>query len=206
VDPDPDLYTVPAGTGQYQITEKRSRFVGFAKHASTPDVAVAFLEHIRAQYHDASHHCFAWKIGAEERYSDAGEPTGTAGRPIFDAIRGSELAQTGVVVVRYFGGVKLGPGGLKRAYGEAARGALIEAGSETRYRTRLISVVFDHSDTSPIHHIAQRHGARSLNSEYEDRATIRYELRASRVDVFSTDITEATQGRAAVLPYSGDPQ
>ncbi len=199
---DPDLYEVPADTGHFQHTEKRSRFIGIAKHTPTPTEALSFVEKCRAQYHDATHHCFAWLIGDHERFSDAGEPAGTAGRPIIDAIRSSGLGQAGVVVIRYFGGVKPGPGGLRRAYGETARGALVDAGTESRYRVHHLVVTFDHADTSQVHHVASRHGARSLGSEYGDRAQLKYELRTSRVDAFSADITEATHGRAAVAPCS----
>jgi len=202
VELDPDLYEVPADTGHFQHTEKRSRFIGIAKHTPTPTEALSFVEKCRAQYHDATHHCFAWLIGDHERFSDAGEPAGTAGRPIIDAIRSSGLGQAGVVVIRYFGGVKLGPGGLRRAYGETARGALVDAGTESRYRVHHLVVTFDHADTSQVHHVASRHGARSLGSEYGDRAQLKYELRTSRVDAFSADITEATHGRAAVAPCS----
>lgn len=201
---DPDMYEVPAGAGHFQHTDKRSRFIGVAQHTPVPADAEALLERVRSQYHDATHHCFAWNIDGHERFSDAGEPNGTAGRPILDAIRSAGVSQAGVVVIRYFGGVKLGPGGLKRAYGEAARGALEQAGTTVCYHVRHIVVTFDHSDTSPVHHVAHRHGARSVRSEYGDRVELKYELRASRADLFMADITEATHGRAKLAACSVD--
>lgn len=201
---DPDLYTVPASTGHFQHTEKRSRFVGVAQHTPTPAAALALLQKLRIECHDATHHCFAWLIDDQKRSSDAGEPAGTAGRPIFDAISASGTGQVCVVVIRYYGGVKLGPGGLKRAYGEAARGALESAGSESRYRVLHLVVTFDHADTSPVHQVASRHGARSLGSDYGERVHLRYELRVSRAEAFSADITEFTRGRATVEQSSGN--
>jgi len=116
------------------------------------------------------------------------------------------IAQPNVSTLNYATGdtiangaiVKLGSGGLKRAYAEAARGALAAAGQKEQYRTRTVVVSFEHADTSPVHHVAGRVGARPLGSAYGDRVALQFELRASRVDEFKTAITEATHGRAQV--------
>ena len=131
-----------------------------------------------------------------EKSSDAGEPSGTAGRPILDAIRGSGVEQVVIVVTRYFGGTKLGTGGLVRAYGNAARAALNDAGRKACYRTRTVSISFEHDDTSPVHHAASRYDARQVGAAYGDRVAVRFELRASRVKDFCAAIVEATHGRA----------
>jgi uncharacterized YigZ family protein len=195
---DPDLYLVPARAAEFQFTEKRSRFLAAAAHTTSQAKAEELLHQERKRHHDASHHCYAWAIGPDERQHDAGEPAGTAGRPILEAIRSAGLSDVTVVVSRYFGGVKLGSGGLKRAYAEAARGALAAAGQKEQYRTRTVVVSFEHADTSPVHHVAGRVGARPLGSAYGDRVALQFELRASRVDEFKTAITEATHGRAQV--------
>ena len=195
---DPDRYDVPAGTGSFQLTEKRSKFHAVARYVPDEPACEALLKQKRHTYHDASHHCFAWRLPHEERSSDAGEPAGTAGRPILDAIRATGLDYVAVVVSRYFGGIKLGPGGLKQAYAEAARGALAGAGCETRFHTRIVTVSFEHGDTSPVHHAAERFEARPVGSAYGDKVALRFELKRSRTEAFTQSVVEATHGRAQV--------
>jgi uncharacterized YigZ family protein len=195
---DPDHYAVPARTGSFQFTEKRSRFLSVAQFVSNEEQAEELLQQERQTYHDAAHHCFAWRLLDIERSSDAGEPTGTAGRPILDAIHAATLQCVAVVVCRYFGGVKLGPGGLKRSYAGAARGALAEAGREDRYHTSTLTVSFHHDDTSPVHHVAERFEARPVGSAYGDKVALQFELRRSRAPGFRQSVIEATHGRAVV--------
>lgn len=109
-----------------QFTEKHSRFIGYVSHTETDEEAVAFIDKIRAQHSDARHNVYAYVLGAENRmrYSDDGEPHGTAGKPILDIINGFELKDVTVVVTRYFGGILLGTGGLVRAYSRAAKDTL----------------------------------------------------------------------------------
>ncbi len=97
---------------------KKSRFIAHAAHVATPDAALVFLEHIRAT--DATHNCWAYRIGQQYRFNDDGEPSGTAGKPMLAAIDGQQLDGVVVVLIRYFGGIKLGAGGLMRAYGGCA--------------------------------------------------------------------------------------
>lgn len=195
---DPDRYDVPAGAGSFQLTEKRSKFHAVAEYVSDEAACEQLIKQERHTFHDASHHCYAWRLLETERSSDAGEPAGTAGRPILDAIRASGLSHVAVVVSRHFGGVKLGPGGLKRSYAEAARGALTEAGREARFHTKIVTVSFDHGDTSPVHHAAERFDARPVGSAYGDKVALRFQLRRSRALAFTQSVVEATHGRAQV--------
>ncbi len=115
-------------------TEKKSRFVGEISPAADEAEALAFLEAARARHRDARHHCYAWCIGAEaqlQRSSDAGEPAGTAGRPILETLHHAGLTNVVLVVSRYFGGILLGAGGLTRAYAKAAQQA-VDAASQVR--------------------------------------------------------------------------
>src|SRR5262249_48232856 len=131
--PSPDERSVPERPGRGEVRERASRFLAFAHRVSTPDEAAAIIEGLRRDYHDATHVAFGWRTGsgpsAAERSSDAGEPSGTAGKPIAGAISSARLSDVVVAVVRYFGGTKLGTGGLARAYREAAEKALAAAGS-----------------------------------------------------------------------------
>jgi uncharacterized YigZ family protein len=119
-------YPAPAGESWGEIREKGSRFLAWIGPASGEETAKAALDGLARQYPDASHHCWAWRLGSppRERSSDAGEPSGTAGVPILQVLRGAGLSDVLAVVVRWFGGTKLGKGGLARAYAAAAREAL----------------------------------------------------------------------------------
>lgn len=176
--------------------DKGSKFIAVAAPAQSVVEADETLKQETRHYHDASHHCFAWVIEGAERASDAGEPSGTAGRSILEAIHNTGVEQVVVVVTRYFGGTKLGTGGLVRAYGDAARAALALAGRKECYRTHTVSVSFAHNDTSPVHHAASRFEARQVGAAYGDRVAVRFQLKASRAKDFCAAIVEATHGRA----------
>jgi uncharacterized YigZ family protein len=121
-------YSAPGGEARAEIREKGSRFLAVLGPAAGEDEAKARLAGLEKHYPDATHHCWAWRLGwpPRERSSDAGEPSGTAGVPILQVLRGAGLSDVMAVVVRWFGGVKLGKGGLARAYAAAAREALRE--------------------------------------------------------------------------------
>jgi uncharacterized YigZ family protein len=119
-------YLSPAGEARAEIREKGSRFLAVIGPAGSEEAARAALAALAREFPDATHHCWAWRIGAppRERSADAGEPAGTAGVPILQVLRGAGLSDVLAVVVRWFGGTKLGKGGLARAYAAAAREAL----------------------------------------------------------------------------------
>jgi uncharacterized YigZ family protein len=119
-------YRAPAGESRAEIREKGSRFLAVIGPAADEAAAKAILEELARRYPDATHHCWAWRIGEppRERSADAGEPSGTAGVPILQVLRGAGLSDVLAVVVRWFGGTKLGKGGLARAYAAAAREAV----------------------------------------------------------------------------------
>ena len=121
-----DGYRVPAATAEGELREKGSRFLAIVGPAASEEAAEAVLAAIRARHPDATHYCWGWRLGREgrQRSSDDGEPAGTAGVPILQVLRGADLADALVVVVRWFGGTKLGKGGLARAYAAAASTAV----------------------------------------------------------------------------------
>ncbi|HKD12618.1 MAG TPA: YigZ family protein [Thermoanaerobaculia bacterium] len=135
---------VPARAGRGELKEKASRFLALASPIEDPDKAAQAVEELRREYHDATHVAFAWKMGvghaARSRASDAGEPSGTAGKPILAAIESAGVTDVLVAVVRYYGGTKLGTGGLARAYREAAARALASAGGSEALETVGIEV------------------------------------------------------------------
>ncbi|HQW86405.1 MAG TPA: YigZ family protein [Flavobacteriales bacterium] len=122
-----DRYMTLAGAGEATYREKASRFLAYAFPIADEEAFQSEAARLARRHHDARHHCYAWVLGADgarKRSNDAGEPQGTAGRPILRRIEAAGLTHAAVVVVRYFGGTLLGKGGLVRAYGEAARLAL----------------------------------------------------------------------------------
>ena len=122
-------FRVPAGPGESELTEKRSRFLGHLRRVDSEEEAKAFILQIKKQYHDARHNCWCWRIGDDlERFSDDGEPQGSAGKPMLEVFRREDVTNLVCVVTRYFGGVLLGTGGLSRAYAGAAKEALLDAG------------------------------------------------------------------------------
>ncbi|MBR4474855.1 MAG: YigZ family protein [Oscillospiraceae bacterium] len=122
-------FRVPAGPGESELTEKRSRFLGHLRRVDSGEEAKAFILQIKKQYHDARHNCWCWRIGDDlERFSDDGEPQGSAGKPMLEVFRREDVTNLVCVVTRYFGGVLLGTGGLSRAYAGAAKEALLDAG------------------------------------------------------------------------------
>lgn len=124
---------------EIEFIERKSRFLGYARPLDSREAAEAFLSEIRAEYPDATHHVSAWRImkgGFYQRYSDDGEPQGTAGLPVLDVIEKNDLTDCGIIVVRYFGGILLGAGGLVRAYSTAASLAVEKAGI-TLYQERM---------------------------------------------------------------------
>lgn len=124
-------YYIPTGDGNTEYVEKRSRFLGKVRRVETEEEARAFIEAMKKQYHDARHNCWCYLIkeGGIVRYSDDGEPQGTAGQPMLNVFQKEEITNVVCVVTRYFGGILLGAGGLCRAYTKAAKDALDAAGT-----------------------------------------------------------------------------
>lgn len=123
-------YLIPAGNGKSELTEKRSRFLGHLSSVKTEDAAKDFISEMKRQYHDARHNCWCYRIiDGPDRFSDDGEPQGSAGIPMLEVFRRENISNLVCVVTRYFGGVLLGTGGLSRAYAQAAKEALVSAGT-----------------------------------------------------------------------------
>lgn len=122
-------YYIPAGPGEAEFSEKRSRFLGHLRHVDSEEEAKAFIAQVKKEHYDARHNCWCYLLrGGVERYSDDGEPQGTAGIPMLEVFRREGITDLVCVVTRYFGGVLLGAGGLLRAYTKSAKDALDAAG------------------------------------------------------------------------------
>ena len=193
--PETDARRVPAGEGRGEVREKASRFFGIASRARDVAEAEKLLERLRREYHDATHVAFAWKIGvgseARRRASDAGEPSGTAGKPIGLAIDASGLSDVVVAVVRYYGGTNLGTGGLARAYREAAARALEACGVETTYETARLEVRAPFERIGALRRLVRPPDVVLVAERFEPDPVVELSVRRSRLPSVEAALTEA---------------
>lgn len=177
---------------------KKSRFIAKAASVSSPEEAFAFLERIREAR--ASHHCWAYKIGSTYRFSDDGEPGGTAGKPILNAIQMQSIDRVMVVVVRYFGGVKLGAGGLVRAYGGCAAKCL-QAASLRQIVDQIeirLKVGFDHIGS--VYPLINRFSATKISENYSQNGLeIKLKIKPTEVQAFSAKLSDASAGQIELI-------
>ena len=173
---------------------KHSRFITHAAAVETPEQALAFIA--RVSNRDATHNCWAYRIGAEYRSSDDGEPSGTAGRPILAAIEGQGYDQVVAVVTRWYGGIKLGAGGLVRAYGGAAAECLRQAERRPLVLLELLVVSCPFDDLGSVHAALASHAADKLQEHFDESgATLHLRLPANRADALKTHLRDATRNR-----------
>jgi len=176
-----DSRVVPVREGRSEVRDRGSRFLGFAFRAESEESARSRVGSFERRYHDAAHVCYAWRIGASIRAADAGEPAGTAGRPLLSAIRESGLDETCVAVVRYFGGTKLGTAGLVRCYREAARLAIEAAGFEEQFDAEEIQVEIPYDREADVRRLADPPHISAVGQDHGERVRIRLRVRRSRL-------------------------
>ncbi len=197
-----DVYHTIARPARAETKVKGSRFIAEGAIVETVDDATAYLESIRKREHAATHHCSAWTVGLFDdmqfKYSDDGEPNGTAGRPIYDQITGRGVSNCIVVVTRYFGGTKLGTGGLVRAYSEAAQMALEEAGRTEHFLTDIVTADIEFPLYDLLVKTIHRLGARQVDARFTDRVAVDIEIRRSRTDELCDDIVQLSGGKAKI--------
>ncbi len=181
-----DAYLTIAQRGEGNYTEKRSRFLSFALHVENEDDVKDTIAQFRKKYYDARHVCYAYVLGPEKsatRANDDGEPSGSAGKPILGQITSMDLTDTLVVVVRYFGGVKLGTGGLFSAYKIAAKEALNAAEIEERIIKERLKVAVPYADVDVIIRLSKNAGAEIVSREYDAVNTIlAIEIRKNEIE------------------------
>ena len=186
-----------ADTGRAELEIKRSRFVAHARRIDTADDALAFQAAVGDP--GATHNCWAWKLDQAYRFSDDGEPASTAGRPILAAIEGKKLNHAMVVVTRYFGGIKLGAGGLARAYSAAAARAIEAAGIREVRPTVECSVQAGFQWTGQVYAALDAIGAQRLEESYpEGSLRILARVEAARFAPLCRSLRDMTRGEARV--------
>ena len=195
----PMLYTTLAGEGDDSFEERRSEFIGYAKHVTSEEEAQAVVKQKKKEYADATHNCWAYVLGdgTVARYSDDGEPQGTAGMPILDVIRKSGVTDAVVVVTRYFGGILLGAGGLVRAYSHGASIALAAAKIVTYEKYAELKLCCSYSDYQKYAVVLPTFNAIIDGTDFADKVTICFAVKETAVALLNEKITEMSGGRDA---------
>lgn len=183
-------------TGCAEVVERRSRFIAAAAPAMTPDDVQRFLEERRRAHWDARHHVFAYRLreGAVERFTDDGEPQGSAGLPVLKVLQGEDLIDGVVVVTRYFGGTLLGTGGLARAYAQAAKGAVTAAGRRRMVLCTRVCIRCDYGAYGWIGPLIQETQGFVEDTQFDDGVTLYACLPRDRYDAFAHTLTDRSAG------------
>lgn len=174
-----DQYNTLAGITEGLYKEKGSKFLAFAIPVESVDDIKNQLDHYRKKFHDARHHCYAWQLGEEPfefRYNDDGEPSNTAGKPIYGQIQSFSLTNILIIVVRYFGGVKLGTGGLIQAYRNAARDAISKGEIVQKTWTAQVRAQFNFHQMNDVMRIIKEETARVIRMESDEKTAILLEI------------------------------
>jgi uncharacterized YigZ family protein len=189
-------YPIPAHTVRTEITSKRSRFIATIGYADTVEAAKAFIRDIRAEMPDAAHHVYAFRVGygssVTEGLSDDGEPPGTSGKPVMAVIRGADLGDVVIVVTRYFGGTKLGTGGLVRAYGGAAKAALEQLSVTEKVATVTLEAQLPYHCYDQVKRLLAEHEASLVNEIFSAQITVQLTVPTDCLNRMSQRLREFT--------------
>ena len=192
-------YPVPAAELRREFTVSNSRFISTLAPAFSVDAAKAFIQRIKAEFPDASHNVPLYIIGHGDsevaHCSDAGEPSGTAGRPALAVLRGCGLGDVAVVVTRYFGGTKLGTGGLVRAYSEAVRLVVEAVPRAEKVLTNTIMLVIGYTYLERVRLLVTTLEGKVLDEDFTADVTLTARLRVEKLTAFQSSLSELTNGK-----------
>ena len=195
--PDDQYYTIEK-SAEASIRVKGSRFLGMAFPVQTAEQFKQVFQERTKRYHDATHHCWAYRILADDKVlmasSDAGEPSGTAGKPVLSVIEGRNLLNVGVIVTRYFGGTKLGTGGLARAYADCANRTLDSVSVVVKTITEPVLIQFPYEAMNIIMRMIDKYDGSVIDSNYETHPRLSVSIPRSRVSKFKRELMAACRG------------
>lgn len=187
--------------GEDSFVEKKSEFIGYAKRVETEEEAKAFVDEIKSKHKQARHNCFAYIIGENmgiQRYSDDGEPQGTAGIPILEVIKKNNITDCCIVVTRYFGGILLGTGGLTRAYTTGASLAIKSAGIIEKVHGLKITVEVNYDLLGKLQYLCSQNNWHIEDTEYADKVKFYIFAETAIKDKITEEIINATSGNAVI--------
>lgn len=188
-------------TGKGEIVEKKSRFISIALNVDSPQQALDYVNSIKKKYYDARHNCYAYicgNDGQEKRFSDDGEPSGTAGKPMLDVLEGFGVTNCLVVVTRYFGGTLLGTGGLVKAYSSAAKEALENAGLAEEVCGIRGFITVDYNSVGKLNYILSAGGIYILDTAYEENVKLDIVGEIADINRLKPTLNDAFAGRISI--------
>ena len=191
-----ESYLVPAGYGEGRYEDRKSKFIGDLYFVESQEQAIELLNEVKAKYRDARHHCYAYIIreGNYMRYSDDGEPQGTAGMPALNVLQKEELTDCVLVVTRYFGGILLGGGGLVRAYSHAAKIAVDAGGIVTRAECSIVKIRCDYTFYGRLASLIPERGGIIEDTAFEDAVTVKMRIPQELEPAFEARLVDLSNG------------
>ena len=199
---------MPAQSHQVELEIKRSKFITIAAPAVNRQEADDFIRSLRGQHPQANHVCWAYIAGAPNTtirsMSDDGEPSGTAGMPMLKVLEYSGYGDIVVAVVRYFGGTKLGTGGLQRAYSDAVSLVLTDLPMKLKVARTTLQLTFDYSYDGSISRLLERYDVEGIDPNYAQQVTLTIAIASSELSTFKTEVTNITAGNVQVLLPDAD--
>ena len=193
------IHTVFSPCESEKIIEK-SRFIGYCEHVESEEQARAFLAKVRKEHSLATHVCYGFiadKTGNLQRFSDDGEPQGTAGVPILEVLKAKKLFETAVAVVRYFGGIKLGAGGLVRAYSSTAGETLAKADVRSLEKCVEYEICVDYTGIDGVQKFTAQNDCSVLSTAYGEKVTFLIAVKKAQAESFITALVDYMQGRVS---------
>ncbi|KLV05064.1 MULTISPECIES: YigZ family protein [Photobacterium] len=202
-------YLIPAQGVVFEEEIKKSRFITYLAHTPTVEAAKAFVQQIKEKHHDARHNCWAFVAGRPEDsmkwgFSDDGEPSGTAGKPILAQLTGSGVGEITAVVTRYYGGIRLGTGGLVKAYGGGVQQALTVLQTKEKIITSELTVSCAYNQLSLVETLMAEYDAQQIDAVYADGVTLTIVLDRRQVDTFCAKLTNRSGGQVEASPRSAE--
>ncbi|WP_342754438.1 IMPACT family protein [Pantoea sp. MBD-2R] len=194
-----DAYDIPAGLFSFSEEIKKSRFITLLAHTDGVEAARAFVQQIKSEHPSARHHCWAWVAGApadsqQLGFSDDGEPSGTAGKPMLAQLMGNNIGEITAVVVRYYGGIQLGTGGLVKAYGGGVQQALKGLPRQQKVPMLTFTLSVDYAQLAEIERMVARFQGVMLNSEFLQCVSLTLALPHAQVAGFTQNLTDFSRG------------
>ncbi|MBP6141526.1 MULTISPECIES: YigZ family protein [Aeromonas] len=201
-------YSIPALPLELSEEIKKSRFITFIAHTPTVEAAKVWVNEIKQLHPGARHHCWAFVAGAPQDsqaygFSDDGEPSGTAGKPMLAQLMGSGLGEIAAVVVRYYGGVLLGTGGLVKAYGGGVGAALKRLETQVRHQQTPSLIQCDYTDMGAVEALLSSHHGQVLDADYGVRVTLQVAWESSVWSQVDRELTDRTHGRVSLRSLDG---
>ncbi|WP_075183454.1 IMPACT family protein [Pantoea sp. 1.19] len=200
-----DGWDIPAAAVSVSEEIKKSRFITLLAHTDGVDAARSWIQSIKAAHPQARHHCWAFVAGAPDDsqqlgFSDDGEPAGTAGKPILAQLQGAEIGEISAVVVRYYGGIQLGTGGLVKAYGGGVQQALRQLTRAQRVPMRYFRLCCDYAQLSLVEGLVARCAGKVMESDFQSQITLTLALPYAEIAAFSRQLADGSRGGLQLQP------